>query len=484
MRKRFEQQLRIGQRPISEIRIRPKSTNALEHLVCALKELYCNIEYNERIFNELECLMKGRDRHNGRPGMDLWSIFVLAQVRLCMDYSYDMLHRQANNDYQLRCLLGVEFDGSFGRIEFEYQQIYDNVSRLDDGMLVKLNDIIVEFGQKQVFKKKATTALHLKSDSFVVESNVHFPTDYNLLWDCIRKNLDMIGKLEERHPSMCGWRKKKFWYRELKSLMRELGRISGSGGKQKEERMKQAAAQYLHKSTVLLEKLQKDLPLLPLTDESDMMIIISLECYMDLMQKHIDLIDRRILKGERIPHEEKMFSIFEPYTEWITKGKLRPSVELGKKVNITSDQWGLMVDYRIMHHQQDRDIVIDLANKLLKKFNIVSWSFDKGYWTASNRELLSLYVKDLIMPKLGKLSDKDAALENSRGFKRLKNKHSAVESNINELGHRGLDRCPDRGEKHFNTYIGLGICAYNLKKIGYAILGTQRKTEELLRIAA
>ena len=484
MRKRFEQQLRIGQRPISEIRVNPKSTNALEQLVVALKELYCNREYNEKVFCELECLMQGKNRNNGRPGMDLWVIFVLAQVRLCMNYSYAELHRQANNDYQLRCLLGIECDGCFSRIEFAYQQIYDNVSRLTDDMLFKLNDIIVEFGQKQVFKKKATTALQLKSDSFVVESNVHFPTDYNLLWDCIRKSLDMIGKLEERHPSMGGWRKKKFWYRELKSLMRDLGRISGSGGKQKEERLKDAATQYLNKSTALLEKLRKDRTLLPLTDETDLAIILSLEYCMDLMQKHIDLIERRILKGEQIPHEEKMFSIFEPYTEWITKGKLRPKVELGKKVNITTDQWGLIVDYQIMHHQQDRDIVIDLSDRMLDKFKINSWSFDKGYWTASNRELLSLYVKDLIMPKLGKVSGKDAILENSRKFKRLKNKHSAVESNINELGHRGLDRCPDRGEKHFNTYIGLGICAYNLKKIGCAILRTQRKAEELLRVAA
>ena len=137
-----------------------------------------------------------------------------------------------------------------------------------------------------------------------------------------------------------------------------------------------------------------------------------------------------------------------------------------------------------MHHQQDRDIVIDLFDRLLARFNIASWSFDKGYWNATNRDLLSLYVKDLIMPKLGKLVGKDIVLENSKTFKRLKNKHSAIESNINELGHRGLDRCPDRGEKHFNTYISLGVCAYNLKKIGCAILKAQSKVEELLRSAA
>ncbi len=67
--------------------------------------------------------------------------------------------------------------------------------------------------------------------------------------------------------------------------------------------------------------------------------------------------------------------------------------------------------------------------------------------------------------------------ENSHSFKRLKNKHSAIESNINELENRGLDRCPDRGIHHYERYIGLGICAYNLKKIGRQILKQQREAQ-------
>ena len=50
-----------------------------------------------------------------------------------------------------------------------------------------------------------------------------------------------------------------------------------------------------------------------------------------MLVKHIDLVERRIIKGETIAHNEKLFSIFETYTEWITKGKQNPSVELGKK---------------------------------------------------------------------------------------------------------------------------------------------------------
>jgi len=98
---------------------------------------------------------------------------------------------------------------------------------------------------------------------------------------------------------------------------------------------------------------------------------------MELLEKHIDLLERRVIKGEQIPHEEKMFSIFEEYTEWVTKGKLRPNVELGKKLAITTDQFNLIVDYQIMEHQADSEIVPELADRISSLYNVESWSFDK-----------------------------------------------------------------------------------------------------------
>ncbi len=209
----------------------------------------------------------------------------------------------------------------------------------------------------------------------------------------------------------------------------------------------------------------------------DLMLHITLEHFISLMVKHIDLVDRRILKGEIIPHAEKLFSVFETYTEWVKKGKSRPNVELGKKLSITTDQYDLIVDYELMTDQQDRDVVIDLADRLLIKYKIRSWSFDKGYWRKENKELLQLEVKKVIMPKLGKRNKAEEIEENSRSFKRHKNKHSAIESNINELEHRGLDRCPDRGIEHYQRYISLGVCAYNLKKIGKQILIQEREIQ-------
>ena len=478
MRKRFEQQLGLGQLPIEATLINPKSKNALDELLVALKAIYSNKKYNEEIFSILEKHINSGKRNTGRAGMDLWSIFVLAQVRLCLNLSYDVLHDQANNHHNMRCLMGVEKGFGYERIEFEYQNIYDNVTLLSDEMVAELNQIILGFGHGEVFKKKENTALRLKSDSFVVESNVHFPTDYNLLWDCARKCIGTVSKLMNKHKNIEGWRKIGNWRSEIKKLMRNLGQANRSGGKNKKEKVVACAEKYLGKARLLLKKLEEEKPKFPITDLGDLALIITLEHFMKLLEKHINLVDRRILKGEIIPHEEKMFSIFETYTEWITKGKMNPSVELGKKLNITTDQWGLIVDYQILEHQHDRDIVIELADRILSKHKVASWSFDKGYWLKENKETLQLEVPQVVIPKLGKRNKTEEEEEHSRSFKKLKNKHSAIESNINELEHRGLNRCPDRGYVHFKKYIGLGVCAYNLKKIGREILKQEREALE------
>lgn len=482
MRKRFEQQIVVGQKLIADIEINPKYRGAYPKLVLALKELYLTPEYNEQIFSILEeKILKGK-KNTGRRGMDLWVLFVMAQTRLCFNTSYDELYRMANTDKMFREILGIETEYGFGeRIEFEYQNILDNVSLLDDETVRKLNEVVVEMGHG-VFKKKEVETLLLKTDSFVVESDVHFPTDYNLLWDSGRKCMDIIGKFIKKYNHINGWRKIGLWYRNLKSDMRALGQVGKSGGKDKEGRLLKAACDYLCTARLFLDKLQKEKTNLPLSDMHDLTLQLELDYYQSMLEKHIDLLERRIIKGETIPHAEKLFSIFETYTEWITKGKQNPSVELGKNLQITTDQFHLIVDYKIMEHEVDKTCVIPLADRVLSRFKVGSWSFDKGFYSKENKELLSLVVNNLVMPKKGKLNQKEREQESERTFKKIRNQHSAVESNINALEHRGLDRCPDKGYAHFKRYIGLGVCAYNLLRIGAELMRQAR--EKKLKQAA
>ncbi len=119
--------------------------------------------------------------------------------------------------------------------------------------------------------------------------------------------------------------------------MRELGKASSSGGKGKEDRIKTTAEKYVKKAKVLNIKLKTTLSELPLSDMEDLVCICKLENFIPLLEKHIDLVTHIILQDQEIPHDEKLFSLFETYTEWVKKEKKRPSVELGKKLNITTD---------------------------------------------------------------------------------------------------------------------------------------------------
>lgn len=153
MRKRFEAQLSLGCTPIHKVEIPPKTKNHMVALAAAIQYIYVTPEWNEKIFSLLAEKISKKKKATGRNGMSLWEIFVLGQVRLCINIGYDELHYRANYDVLLRGFLGVlPTDFTHGR-EYEYQNIYDNVRLLDDELLKQINDVIVSVGH-EVFKKK------------------------------------------------------------------------------------------------------------------------------------------------------------------------------------------------------------------------------------------------------------------------------------------------------------------------------------------
>lgn len=481
MRKRFEEQHELGLKPISETKVLLKSRDDFPAIVAALKEIFITKEYNEKIFSILESVILKDKKKTGRRGLDLWQIFVLAQVRLGLNIDYDRLEMMVNSNSILRQLIGIEYELNIHHIEISRQRIIDNVSLLDDQSLRQINDEIVKFGH-DVFKKKEKELLRLKTDSYVIEANVHFPTDYNLLWDSARKSLDVIHKLRVEQPTLAGWRKITDWVRNLKNLSRSLGKATGSAGSKKAEKVKDAADDYLKKARILLIKLKETKNNFNFSTLKEFDLIVSLEYFISMLDKHIDLVDRRLIKGEKIPHEDKLFSIFETYTEWISKGKINKRVELGKRLSITTDQFNLIIDYHLHENTTDSQVVLAIADRIFENYKIRTWSFDKGYWHIDNKELLKEHIEKIIMPKKGKPNKIEKAEEHEAEFKKYRHAHSAIESNINELEHRGLDRCPDKGHDAFKRYIGVGVIAYNLHKIGKQIMKNQRLEER--KIAA
>lgn len=290
----------------------------------------------------------------------------------------------------------------------------------------------------------------------------------NLLWDSARKCIDICQWFSE-NQGVKGWRKSKLWRRSIKSIFRASSKASSSGGKNKEERVQNSVSSYLELCKSLSEKVQIILDMAScFSDPLAFSKSIQLGYFHDMLLKHIDLLERRIIKGELIPSGEKLYSIFETQAEWLSKGKKFNPVEIGHNVLIATDQFDFIIHHKVMQKQTDVQITQQIASALVMKFPkmIDSLSFDKGFYSLENRNFVQSLIPNTVMPKKGKRNKEETQKEHDPKFIKLRNAHSAVESNINQLEHNGLGRCLDRGIGNFKRYASLSVLAYNLHKLG------------------
>ena len=324
-------------------------------------------------------------------------------------------------------------------------------------------------------------ALEIKSDSYAVESNIHFPTDINLAWDSVRKLFDTIGKILSQDSTVIGgWRKRKSLEKKAKKLYRTLANIHAKKGANYQTRLEEATTCLLELYQRISEKV--NLSIAECVQSGLVKVAMlgkELLKFQKYLNKFMDQLDRRILQKEKIPHSEKIFSIFEPEVEWLQKGKQNNKVELGHNVLVTTDQYHFILDYKVMMHERDNSQPLALLERLKKNYKegykLSSISFDRGFYSKLSKEGLEKEFDAVIMPSKGKSTAKVKEEESKKGFIRLLNKHSAVESNINELEHSGVNTVPDKGVVGFKKYVAFGVLAYNVKRIGLLLMSDEQK---------
>lgn len=192
MRKRFDAQIGLGQTAIERVVIPLNSRDELPPILAGLQWMFKTPEIHEQIFELLESQVIGDKQDTGRPGMDLWHIFVLGVIRLGLGCDYDRLEHIANYDNLVRQIMGLpRFDE--GK-QFHHRTISENVCQVDADLIEKVNEIVVMHGRKTLSGKEQAPKIEAKTDSFVLESNVHYPTDCNLLWDASRKCIELLSE--------------------------------------------------------------------------------------------------------------------------------------------------------------------------------------------------------------------------------------------------------------------------------------------------
>jgi IS5 family transposase len=180
---------------------------------------------------------------------------------------------------------------------------------------------------------------------------------------------------------------------------------------------------------------------------------------------------RRVLNGEQVPTDEKLYSIFEPHTDLIKRGKVQTPIEFGHKVFLAESAHGLITQYDVLDGNpiDEQHVVISLARHRQTFGDVPQlYGSDRGFFSEKNvMSCKQQGVKVVCIPQRGgsKAPEREA-YEKSREFKDGQRFRAGIEGRISVLFRgRGMKRCLAEGRERFELWVAAAVLANNLMKI-------------------
>ena len=187
-------------------------------------------------------------RHHGRRGLNYWEITVLAAVRLGCNLDFDKLQDLAENHRSLQRIMGIG-DWEADEVDFDWKRIESNVGKLQPETIKKINALIVRAGH--VLEPEAVESV--RGDTFVVETNIHYPTESSLIGDGLRKIVPLAARLAAEH-GVPGWRQHQHWLKKIKKVLRLINRASQAKGQDGPARVRAGYQELLRLAAEILER--------------------------------------------------------------------------------------------------------------------------------------------------------------------------------------------------------------------------------------
>lgn len=475
MRRHYEKQRRFDSTPIGELILNYECRDETIPVLAGLQHLYtCSSLRNTVVKLVADDINEDSRRDVGRPGLDDWQIVVLAAVRLGCNYDYDKLQDQAENHRALRTMLGVgEWDDG---TSFAARRIRDTLCQLQPATIAAINCAIVRHGQEL----HGEAAESVRADSFVVETNIHYPTESSLIGDGMRKIIPLCVELAEEIGAS-GWRQSQHLLNRIKADVRTISQISASKSQKVKDGLPSAYKRLLERAAMILGRaktLQKQ-------GETAGFSITSLALSKQLL-RWIELTDqvgdtayRRVILDEQPPNSDKLFSLFETHTQLYRRGKAATPNQFGRLVLVFEDGAGFISHYHLMDRDAlDADVIVDQTREAQKKHRgaIKTASFDRGFYTPENDEQLSEIVEEPCVAPRHPKQYAERLANGSVEFHRLRQRHAGIESAIGALqSSNGLKRCRDGSEVGFERYLGLAILGRNIHVLGKLLIARRQE---------
>jgi IS5 family transposase len=397
---------------------------------------------------------QGVSARKGRAGMSASMVLRVGLLKHRLDMSLRRLAPLLADSLSLREFVGLSsWDPTPKR-----STLQENLAKIRPETWGKILRGVVVSAEAQAYEDGNEARI----DCTVVATNVHPPSDSALLWDCVRvltrvmrRSRELFAvEFEDHRKAAKRLHTKIYWARKKAQRVPAYGAFLDVAAKVDTEvarvvsQLKAFKGDCLH----LLEELHT---------------------YRGFLARVIDQTRRRVIEGETVPAHEKLFSIFEPETDMIAKGRRRP--QFGHKVAITAGRSGLVLDCVIERgNPADATLTLRQLERLTELRGEAPRDaiLDGGFASRANLEgAKALGVERCVFSKSRGLSKEEMA-GSRRTFGRLKNRRAGIEGIISRLKRAfGLRRCTWKSWRRFQSYVWSAVVAANLSKLARLRLG-------------
>ena len=394
------------------------------------------------------------------PSQALRSL-ILMRVK---NWDYRELRERINDGYTLRTF--ADFDSH--RVP-QHDAFNRAFNRLSPATMAAINQAVIQAAVQLGLEDGQT----LRVDTTVVETNIHYPTDATLLWDSVRTITRLVEDLHAQLP-----RGVRGFPNRTRSARRRMQAIERMTAQERHTQQEPTYRELLGIAKQVVKNARRvagNARRVKRVDASTAAVIQQLcqqiEHYCELADRVMDQTRRRVLEGESVPTGEKVYSIFEPHTDLIKRGKARKPVEFGHKVFLAESAQGLITDYQVLEgNPADTMHVQPSLERHQQTFEGPPeiYAGDRGFYSAENLDVCQQAgVTETCIPQRGGTKTAERkALERSPAFKKGQRFRAGIEGRISVLFRgRGMKRCRAQGLQRLEVLVGAAVLANNLMRI-------------------
>lgn len=397
----------------------------------------------------------------GREGLDAVRVLRSFLLRRIQNWDFRELRERIADGISLR-----QFTTFYSEPVPSYRAFHSAFTRLTPLTVRALNQAVVQAAVALGIDASPT----LRVDTTVTETDIHHPTDSSLLWDGVRVLCRLVSQVGQIAPELTqGFHDHT---RRARRRMQEISRLEQRERQRRQKRKYRDLVKVTEETVAQARIVAQRAEQVQLPDLMHEMKLRGLKAeillYCERVERVLSQTRRRVFEGQQVPVEEKIFSLFEPHTDLIKRGKVQKPVEFGHKIFLAETRSGLVTDYRVLkgnpsdehqvapsleHHQQ----LFGAAPKL--------YAADRGFYSQANLDRCAQAgVEAVCIPYRGpQRTAEREAVERSRPFKKGQQFRAGIEGRISVLFRgRGMKRCLDEGWERFELFVGAAVLANNL----------------------